>query len=53
METIIIQIKDPKAYKLLKDLEDLEILKVVEKMPASKIDYSKKYASSLPSEVAD
>jgi len=53
METVLIQINNNKAYKLLEDLEDLQIIKVLEKsiMPPQKL--SDKYAGKLPSEIAD
>jgi hypothetical protein len=53
METILIEIKSPKAYRLLEDLEDLQILKVVRKGsgPAQKL--SEKYAGKLPGDIAD
>ena len=31
METVLVQINNTKAYKLLEDLEDLDIIKVLEK----------------------
>lgn len=31
METILVQIKNKKAYKLLKNLEDLKLIKLLEK----------------------
>jgi len=31
METVLIQINNSKAYKLLEDLEDLQIIKVLKK----------------------
>lgn len=53
MEILLIQIKDQKAYKLLKDLEDLQLLKVLDQDTPSKIDYSKKYAGSISNDVAE
>ncbi|MFN0289865.1 hypothetical protein [Pedobacter helvus] len=35
METVLLQINNSKAYKLLKDLEDLNIIKVLKKNKAS------------------
>ena len=43
METILIQIKDKKAYKLLEDLEDLQVLKVLNKNILPKQKLSDKY----------
>jgi DNA-binding transcriptional regulator YhcF (GntR family) len=55
METVLIQINDNKAYRLLEDLEDLNIIKVLQKsghgIDTEKL--SKKYSGKLPSEVAE
>jgi hypothetical protein len=53
METVLVQINNNKAYKLLEDLEDLHIIKVLKKsiLPHQKL--SEKYAGKLPAEVAD
>jgi hypothetical protein len=53
METVLLQINDNKAYKLLEDLEDLNIIKVLERkvQPAQKL--SEKYAGKLPTDIAD
>ncbi|MBU3662132.1 MAG: hypothetical protein FGM41_02915 [Bacteroidetes bacterium] len=53
METILIQIHDVKAYKLLEDLEDLNILKVLKKNLAPTQKLSEKYAGKLTSDVVD
>ncbi|OYU94293.1 MAG: hypothetical protein CFE21_17060 [Bacteroidetes bacterium B1(2017)] len=53
METILIQIKDVKAYKLLEDLEDLHILKVLKKSVQSPQKLSEKYPGKLSSDVVD
>jgi len=53
METVLIQINNSKAYKLLEDLEDLQIIKVLEKSIIPQQRLSDKYAGKLPSEVAD
>ena len=53
METVLIQINNSKAYKLLKDLEDLHIIKVLENTESPKQKLSEKYAGKLPSSVAD
>jgi len=53
METVLIQINNSKAYKLLEDLEDLQIIKVLEKSIIPQQKLSDKYAGKLPSEVAD
>jgi len=53
METVLIQINNSKAYKLLEDLEDLQIIKVLEKSIQPQQKLSDKYAGKLPSEVAE
>lgn len=62
METVLLQITNNKAYKLLKDLEDLHIIKVLEKHKKSSSRtksshglkrLSKKYAGKLPADIAD
>ena len=53
METVLIQINNSKAYKLLEDLEDLHIIKVLTKSIQVEEKLSEKYAGKLPSDVAD
>ena len=53
METVLVQINNKKAYKLLEDLEDLNILKVLNKNIHPKQKLSEKYAGKLPSDIAD
>ena len=53
METVLIQINNSKAYKLLEDLEDLHIIKVLTKSNQVEEKLSEKYAEKLPSDVAD
>lgn len=53
METVLIQINNNKAYKLLDDLEDLQIIKVLKKSIQPQQKLSEKYAGKLPSEIAD
>ena len=43
METVLVQINSTKAYKLLKNLEDLNIIKVLKKSVKSKQKLSEKY----------
>lgn len=49
----MVQINDNKAYKLLEDLEDLHILKVLKKSTEPQQKLSEKYAGKLPSDIAD
>ena len=53
METVLLQINNNKAYKLLKDLEDLHIITVLNKSMQPKQKLSEKYAGKLPADVAD
>lgn len=53
METVLVQINNNKAYKLLEDLEDLDIIKVLKKTVQPQQKLSDKYAGKLPSDVAD
>ena len=47
METWIIQLKDPKALKLLLDLEELQLIHLVKKGIASEQKLSEKYRGKL------
>lgn len=53
METVLVQINNAKAYRLLEDLEDLDIIKVLKKSNQPQQKLSEKYAGKLPSVVAD
>lgn len=53
METILIQINNAKAYRLLEDLEDLHIIKVLKKSVQSGQKLSEKYAGKLPTDIAN
>ena len=53
METVLVQINNDKAYRLLEDLEDLHIIKVLEKNIQPKQKLSEKYAGKLPADIAD
>ena len=50
METVLVQINNNKAYKLL---ENLHIVKVLKKSTQPQQKLSQKYAGKLPSDVAD
>jgi hypothetical protein len=47
METILLQVNDNKAYKLIEDLEALHIVKVLKKSSQPKEKLSEKFAGSL------
>ncbi len=53
METLIVQIKSEKAYNLLKSLESLDVIKILEKDERPSQKLSEKYAGKLPWDVAD
>ena len=53
METVIVQINDNKAYKLLENLEELHILKVIKKSKKQTLSLSEKYAGKLTSKTTD
>ncbi len=53
METVLVQINNNKAYRLLEDLEDLHIIKVLKKNITPQQKLSEKYAGKLPASVAD
>lgn len=53
METVLIQINNIKAYKLLEDLEDLHIIKVLKKSIQTPQKLSQKYGGKLPPDIAD
>ncbi|MDA3880695.1 MAG: hypothetical protein PF436_09935 [Prolixibacteraceae bacterium] len=53
METILVQINNSKAYRLLEDLEDLRIIKMLKKNIQPKQKLSERYAGKLPSDVAN
>ena len=47
METILLQINNDKAYRLIEDLEALNIVKVLEKFGQQKQKLSARFAGSL------
>ena len=53
METVLVQINNNKAYRLLQDLEDLKIIKVLKKSVQSKQKLSEKYAGKIPADLAE
>jgi len=53
METVLIQISNSEAYKLLEDLEDLHIITGLKKNIQPLQNLSEKYAGKLTSEVAE
>ena len=53
METVLVQINNNRAYKLLEDLEDLHVITVLKKSIQSNQSLSEKYAGKLPADIAD
>ena len=53
METLVIQINNRKAYKLLADLEDLHILKVIKRTTNQPLSLSDKYAGKLSADTTN
>lgn len=47
METVLLQINNNKAYKLIEDLEAMHIVKVLKKSSAAKGKLSDRFAGSL------
>jgi coenzyme F420-reducing hydrogenase beta subunit len=53
LETMLIQITDQKAHKFLEDLEDLNLIKVLQKKEQASEKLSEKYAGKLSPRVAE
>ncbi len=53
MDTLLIQVTNQKALKLLHELEELHLIKVLRENIAPKKKLSEKYAGKLPSNIAD
>jgi hypothetical protein len=53
MDTLTIEVTDKRAYKLLKYLEDLHLIRVIAETIKPRQRLSEKYAGKLPEEVAD
>ena len=53
MDMVLIQLTTPKTMKLLLELEDLNLLRVLKKNISSDIKLSDKYAGKLSSDVAE
>jgi len=47
MDTVLLEITNEKAYKLIQDLEALDIVKILEKNTKPKESLSKRFAGSL------
>jgi hypothetical protein len=53
MDTVLIQLTTPKTMKLLLELEELNLLRVLKKNISSEIKMSDKYAGKLPVNIAE
>jgi hypothetical protein len=53
MDTVIVQINNSLAYKILKNLEELKLIKLLKKNVPTNENLSSKYAGKLPANVAD
>jgi hypothetical protein len=53
METVLVQIIDNKAYKLLEDMENQHVITLLNKAIQPKQKLSEKYAGKLPAHIAD
>ena len=53
MDTILIQLTHQKALRLLQELEDMNIIKLLKSNVAEKNKLSEKYAGKLPLEIAN
>ncbi|KAF0237071.1 MAG: hypothetical protein FD181_2272 [Prolixibacteraceae bacterium] len=53
MDTVLIQLTTPKTMKLLLELEELHLLRVLKRNISSDIKLSDKYAGKLSADVAE
>lgn len=53
METVLIQINNNRVYRLLEDLEDLHIIKVLKKSILPQQKLSEQYPGKIPVDIAD
>jgi hypothetical protein len=53
MDTVIIQLTTPKTMKLLLELQELNLLRVLKKNISAKTKLSDKYAGKLPTDIAE
>jgi hypothetical protein len=52
MDRVVIQIINQKAYKLLQDLEDLNLISLLKKEDVTSESLSDRYAGKLPKNIA-
>ena len=53
MDTVVIQLTTPKTMKLLLELQELHLLRVLKKNISVKTKLSDKYAGKLPVDIAE
>lgn len=53
MDTVIIQLTTPKTMKLLRELEELQLLRILKKNVTTGIKLSDRYAGKLPADIAE
>ncbi len=53
MKTITVELNTSKALKLLQDLEDLNLLRILAKDEPARPRLSEKYAGKLPADIAE
>jgi hypothetical protein len=53
MDIWVIQLTNQKAYKIIQDLEELHLVRVLQKNFKSEVALSEKFAGRLPVDIAD
>ncbi len=53
MDTMTIELTNQRAYKLIKSLEELHLIRVLKETTKPQQKLSEKYAGKLPSKIAD
>ncbi len=53
MDIVVIQVNSPKVMKILKNLEELHLIRVLKKESSHKTNLSEKYAGKLPLDIAE
>lgn len=54
MKTIVVEIRNSKAYRLLQSLEDLKLIRILKTSAKTSIPKKvRKYGGALPGEIAD
>lgn len=53
MDTLLIQLTDQRAYKLLLELEELDLIRVLKRNVQQNTKLSDSFAGKLPADIAD